>query len=372
MEKNMADPRISRLAKLLTNYCVEVKPGDRVLINGGFAALPLVQETYREVIRAGGHPLALLHDESLKEIKLKEANDEQLAFIHDPEKITLETYECNIGIRAAENTRTLSAVDPAREAISRNAGRELMETFMRRSAAGEFRWVGTLFPTNAYAQEADMSLAEFEDFVYGACFVDREDPVAEWLNMSTMQQKLVDWLVGKKEVKVKGPNVDLTLAITERTFINSDGHRNMPSGEIFTGPVEDSVNGWVRFSYPAIQNGREVTGIELYFEDGKIVKATAQKNEAFLHSMLDSDAGSRYLGEFAIGTNNGIDRFTKSILFDEKIGGTIHMAIGAGYPETGSKNNSSVHWDMICDMRDGGKIWVDGDEFYDSGRFLID
>jgi aminopeptidase len=368
----MADPRIIRLAKLLTNYCVEVKPGDKVLINGGYAALPLVQETYREVIRAGGHPLALFQDETLTEIRLKESNDDQLAFIHDVEKITLETYDCNIGIRAANNTRTLSAVDPTREAIARNAGRELMETFMRRSAAGEFRWVGTLFPTSAYAQEADMSLSDYEDFVYSACYVDKEDPVAEWQKFSTMQQKLVDWLDGKKEVKVQGPNVDLTLSIAERTFINSDGHRNMPSGEIFTGPVEDSVNGWVRFSYPAIQNGREVSGIELHFEQGQVVKATARKNEAFLHSMLDTDAGARYLGEFAIGTNYGIDRFTKSILFDEKIGGTIHMAIGAGYPETGSKNNSSVHWDMICDMRDGGSIWVDGVEFYNSGRFLVD
>lgn len=367
----MADPRISRLAKLLANYCVEVKPGDKVVINSTISALPLVQETYREVIRAGGHPLTLLLDNSLAEIRLKEANDEQLEFIHPPQKMVMETYDCSIGIRASENTRTLNGVDPARQAISRNAGRELTETFMRRSAAGEYRWVGTLYPTNAYAQEADMSLSEYEDFVYGACFVDKDDPVAEWSKFSRMQQTLVDWLAGKKEVKVKGPNVDLTLSIEERTFINSDGRRNMPSGEIFTGPVEDSVNGWVRFTYPAIQSGREVTGIELHFEKGQVVKATAQKNEAFLHSMLDSDAGSRYLGEFAIGTNNGIDRFTKSILFDEKIGGTIHMAIGAGYPETGSQNKSSVHWDMICDMRDGGKIWVDGEEFYESGRFLV-
>ncbi|MFZ0545959.1 MAG: aminopeptidase [Candidatus Promineifilaceae bacterium] len=367
----MADPRIVRLAKLLTHYCVEVKPGDKVIINSGFAALPLVQETYREVIRAGGHPLAFWQDESLSEIRIKEANDEQLAFIHEPQKLIVETYDCSIGIRSAENTRTMSAADPAREAISRNANREILATYMRRSAAGEFRWVGTLFPTNAFAQEADMSLSDYEDFVYSACFADKEDPVAEWHKFSTMQQKLVDWLAGKKEVKVQGPNVDLTLSIAERTFINSDGRRNMPSGEIFTGPVEDSVNGWVRFTYPAIQNGREVSGVELYFENGKVVKATAQKNETFLQSMLDTDAGARFLGEFAIGTNNGIDRFTKSILFDEKIGGTIHMAVGAGYPETGSKNKSSIHWDMICDMRDGGSIWVDGTEFYNSGRFLV-
>ncbi len=367
----MTDPRVVRLAKLLTNYCVQVKPNDKVILSGSFAALSLVQETYREIIRAGGHPLTLWQHDSLTEIRFKEASDEQLAYIHEPQKMIVENYDCTINIRATENTRTLSGVDLEKQTIERNASKDMMATFMRRSASGEFRWVGTLFPTQAYAQEADMSLSDYEDFVYGACFVDKEDPVAEWKKFSVMQQKLVDWLVGKKEVKVQGPNVDLTLSIEDRTFVNSDGRHNMPSGEIFTGPVEDSVNGWVRFSYPAIQSGREVSGIELYFEDGKVVKATAKKNEAFLHSMLDSDAGSRFLGEFAIGTNNGIDRFTKSILFDEKIGGTIHMAIGAGYPETGSKNKSSVHWDMICDMRDGGKIWVDGTEFYDSGKFLV-
>ena len=186
-----------------------------------------------------------------------------------------------------------------------------------------------------------------------------------------MQQKLVDWLVGKEEIVVKGPNIDMQLSIAGRTFINSDGKRNMPSGEIFTGPVENSVNGWVRFSYPAIVAGREVSGVELRFEDGKVVEATAEKNEDFLLKTLDTDEGARYLGEFAIGTNNSIDRFTKSILYDEKIGGTIHMAVGRGYPETGSKNVSAIHWDMICDMRDGGKIWVDGELFYDSGKFVI-
>jgi aminopeptidase len=270
-----------------------------------------------------------------------------------------------------DNTRTLSGVDPARQQIARTAGQELMQTFMQRSAAGEFRWVGTMYPTNAQAQEADMSLADFEDFVYSACFVDKEEPVAEWQKMSAMQQQLVDWLVGKKDVKVQGPNVDMTLSIAERTFINSDGQKNMPSGEIFTGPVEESVNGWVRFTYPAIFSGREVEGIELRFEDGKVVEASAKKNEAFLISVLDTDPGARYLGEWAVGTNNGIQRFTKSILYDEKIGGTIHMAVGNGYPETGSKNKSVVHWDMICDMRDGGKIWVDDELFYDSGKFTV-
>ena len=189
--------------------------------------------------------------------------------------------------------------------------------------------------------------------------------------MHDRQQQLVDWLKGKDRVHVRGPHIDLTLSIAGRTFINSDGKRNMPSGEIFTGPVEDSVNGWVRFTYPAIRGGREVEGVEFEFVDGKVVRASADKNEEYLISQLDSDEGARYLGEFAVGTNYQIQRFTKSILFDEKIGGTVHMAVGAGYPETGSRNRSSVHWDFICDMREDSEILVDGELFYRNGEFQV-
>lgn len=216
-----------------------------------------------------------------------------------------------------------------------------------------------------------MSLEEYEDFIYSATFADQEDPVAEWRKISTMQQEKIDWLVGKKQVRLEGPNIDLRLSIEGRTFINSDGRRNMPSGEIFTSPVEDSVNGWVRFSYPSIVGGRAVSGIELRFQDGKVVEASAEQNEDLLFAQLDTDAGSRYLGEFAIGTNFGINRFTGNILFDEKIGGTIHMAIGQGYPETGSKNSSAVHWDMICDMRDDSSLYVDDELMYRNGAFTI-
>jgi aminopeptidase len=246
-----------------------------------------------------------------------------------------------------------------------------MQTFMRRSAAGEFRWVGTLYPTEAYAQDAEMSFADFEDYVYATTYADTDDPVAEWTRLHDMQQRLVDWLEGKSTVVVEGPHVDMTLSIDGRTFVNSDGRHNMPSGEIFTGPVEDSVNGWVHFTYPAVTQGREVDGVRLRFERGRVVEAHAEKNEAFLLSQLDTDEGARVLGEWAIGTNKKIDRFIKNILFDEKIGGTIHMAVGAGYPETGSTNKSAIHWDMICDMRDGGRITVDGTPFYESGEFLI-
>jgi len=367
----MVDPRISRLAHLLVTYSVAVKPGDKVLIRGNSNSLPLVKETFREVIRAGGHPLVFWEEQAFSEILLKEGNDDQLRYISEPERITMETYDCLIGLRGSENTRALSNVDPSRQQIARIAGRDLMKTFMERSARGELRWTTTMCPTNAQAQEADMSLAEYEDFVFAACHVDKADPVTEWQKVRAEQQKLVDWLVGKDEVVVKGPNVDLKLSIRGRKFINADGTANMPDGEIFTGPVENSVNGWIRYTYPAIYNGREVEGIELRFADGRVIDASAKKNEAFLISVLDTDPGARYLGEFAIGTNYGIDRFTKSILYDEKIGGTLHTAVGSGYPETGSQNQSSVHWDMICDMRQGGQIWVDGTLFYENGRFVI-
>jgi aminopeptidase len=367
----MSDPRIQKLARLLVHYCVAVQPGDKVNIGGSSLGLPLINETYREVVNAGGYPYLSWAEDELTEIMLKEGNDEQLRFIHEPTRIIGETYDCRIAIRAAANSRALSAVDPARQQIVSEASRELMATFMQRSAAGELRWVTTMFPTASHAQDADMSLADYEDFVYGACQVYHDNPVAQWQQVQQRQQQLVNWLQGKKQMRVEGPNIEMSLSIDGRTFISDEGRRNMPGGEIFTGPVEDSVNGWVRFTYPAIHGGREVEGIELRFEDGKVVTASAKKNADYLRSVLDTDAGARYLGEFAIGTNNGIDRFTRSILFDEKIGGTLHMAVGAGYPESGSQNKSSVHWDMICDMRDGGKIWVDDELFYDSGRFLL-
>lgn len=368
----MADPRVNKLAKLLVNYCVGVKPGEKVAIMGGLVARSLMTETFREVVRAGGHPLTFWQHGDLREIMFKEGNDDQLTFISPPQKLVMETYDCIISLWGAENTRILAGVDPARQQLAQSAQRELFGTMMQRSASGELRWVGTMFPTQAFAQEADMSIADYEDFVYGACHVDKDDPVAEWNKVHDRQQKLVDWLKGKKQVKVQGPNADVTLSIEGRAFINSDGHKNMPSGEVFTSPIEDSANGWVRFTYPAVVGGREVEGVELRFEDGKVVAASAKKNEQYLLQTLDTDPGARFLGEFAIGTNDGIKKFTKSILFDEKIGGSFHMAVGRGFPEAGGKNVSAVHWDMICDMHDGGKIWVDDELFYDSGKFLIE
>jgi aminopeptidase len=367
----MADLQTLRLARLLVDYSVDVQPGDRVAVISQPAAAELVLPVYERILERGGHPDVALSLPGMDAAYYRIANEAQLAYISPVERLFFEEYEALISIRAASNTRELNSVDPARQATRRKAMRPVRQRYMERGATGELKWNGTLYPTPAYAQEADMSLRDFADFVYGACFCDQDDPVAKWQQVHAEQARIIDWLRGHDQVRVVGPNADLTLSIKDRVFANSDGHHNMPSGEVFTGPVEDSANGWVRFTFPAITEGREVDGIALVFEDGRVVKASAKKNEAFLHQMLDTDEGARYLGEFAIGTNFGIQQFTKNILFDEKIGGTFHMAVGAGYPETGSLNRSAIHWDMICDMREGGEIWVDGELFYEKGAFVI-
>jgi len=367
----MTDPRLSKLADLLVNYSVKVQPEEWVLINGHMVAEPLIAEVLRAVLQAGGRPQVIMTSDNITEYSLKYASDEQIKWIAPTVTMLYEEMDVLIALRAFENTRHMAGVDPKKQQLSGQAKQGLMQTYMERSASGDLRWTLTNYPCPAYAQDADMSLDEYENFVYSACYCDKDDPVAEWQRIHDEQQEVVDWLNGKKVVTVKSPNADLTLSIEGRTFINSDGSHNMPSGEVFTGPVEDSVNGWVHYTYPAIEQGKEVEGIQLEFKDGKVVNATADKNEEFLLTMLDSDEGSRYLGEFAIGTNYGIQKFTKSILYDEKIGGSFHMALGAGYPETGSKNISAIHWDMICDIREDSEIHVDGDLLYKDGSFMI-
>jgi aminopeptidase len=283
----------------------------------------------------------------------------------------METFDVRISLGGSANTKALSDVNPEKIVLRDRAYEGIMRTFMERSAKGELRWCGTLFPTYAYAQDAEMSLAEYEDFVYSACMPDINDPIGYWKRFSERQQKIVNWLKGKKMVHLTGPDTDLTLSIEGRTFINASGHHNMPDGEVFTGPVEDSVNGHVSFSYPTIYEGREVNGVHITLSNGKVVQATARTNQDFLTQTLDTDPGARYVGEFAIGTNEGITKFTRQILYDEKIGGSFHMAFGAGYPDTGSKNRSAIHWDMICDLRNGGEITVDGELLYRNGRFVI-
>ena len=367
----MKDPRLEKLAHTLVNYSVEVKPGDTVALVGDVSGLPLIREVYRQVILAGGLCATTIEDETQDQFLLRHGNDDQLAWLSPMSRWSAAEADIRLMIRSSNNTRAGSSIDPKRLAAQAAARNDLNKIRFERAASGQQRWVATMFPTEANAQDAEMSLEEWEDFVYKACFADQPDPIQCWRDVEVNQQKYVDWLKGHDRVVVRGPNVDLSLSIKGRTFINSTAKRNMPSGEIYTGPVEDSANGWVRFTYPAVKDGRQIEGVELKFQDGKVISATASKNEAYLLSMLDIDPGARYLGEWAIGTNYGITRFTGLILFDEKIGGTMHMAVGRGYPQTGSRNESAIHWDMICDMRDGSEILVDGELLYKNGQFVI-
>ncbi|MFW5748695.1 MAG: aminopeptidase [Chloroflexota bacterium] len=367
----MSDMRMQRLAALLVQYSIDVQPGEWVVVSGDTVALPLLRAIFREVLEAGGNPTPLFGDETMARDFFRIASDDQLKWVNPLQEMVFNQVTGFINVRATTNTRAMTGIDPKRMQLNAIARQPMMQTYMRRASEGIFKWSLTQYPTEASAQEANMSLEEYEDFVYSATFCDQDDPVTRWRELSAMQAQKIDWLAGKDRVVLKGPNIDLSLSIKDRSFINADGSRNMPDGEIFTGPVEDSVNGWVRFTYPSIVNGRAVSGIELTFKDGKVVEASAEQNEDLLFAQLDTDSGSRYLGEFAIGTNFGINRFTGNILFDEKIGGSIHMAIGASYPDTGGKNQSAVHWDMICDMRDDSEIHVDGDLFYKDGKFIV-
>jgi aminopeptidase len=373
----VADPRIVKFAKVLVEHSARIVPGDRVLIEATTAAEPLVRELYIQILEKGGHPEPLVAlpgmlPFSQDEFHLTYAKDSQLDFIPTFYKMAYDQFESRIRIHSATNTRGTTKIDPARVQRRAKALGAITESQMRRGAEGKFKWVTTLYPTDAYAQDASMSLKEYEDFVFKAIHTQENDPVAYWKSTAEGQQKAIDWLAGKHEVVLRGPNVDLALSILGRKFLNSVGLFNMPDGEIFTGPVEDSVNGWVKFTYPAIYSGVAVEGAELTFNRGRVDRAQAEKNQDYLLKMLESDAGSRYLGEFAIGTNTDIDRFTGNILFDEKIGGTFHMALGAGYPETGSHNKSAIHWDMICDLRKDSEILVDGELFYKNGKFVFE
>ncbi len=370
----MTDPRIEKLARILVQYSTRVKEGDQVMI-WGFPlepiATPLIAEVFREVLKAGGHPHIAVDLEDIRYIFLTEASEHQLQQPDLVSKLVAEEFDVDIRIGCDSNTRSLMGVKPEAWSLRNRANAEVNEAWSRRSASGALRWVVTRFPTAAYAQDAGMSLIEFSDFFYHSVYADSEDAISRCEQMQKHQERLVAWLAGKQHVHILGKSVDLEMSIVGRTFISCHGRGNLPDGEIFTGPVEDSVNGTVRFSFPCLWSGVEVDGVQLVFERGKVVRATAEKNEAFLHEMLKADEGAQRLGEFGIGTNDQIKRFTRNMLFDEKTGGTIHLALGNGYSESGSENRSTIHWDMLCDMREGGRILVDGELFYDSEVFKI-
>lgn len=368
----MSDNRVVKMAHVLVDYSVNIQSGDRVLIEATLLAEPLVREVYRRVLERGGHPHILLSLPDQDEIFFATANDEQLDFVPALHQYSVEQFDARIRIYSEGNTRALTHVNPDRMARRQKALAVVQGTVFRRAAEGGLRWISTQFPTPAYAMEAEMGWNEYQDFFFNACHVSEDtlDPVAFWKQVGVDQQKFIDRLEGHDQLILKGPDVDLRLSIQGRKFLNSCGTHNIPDGEIYTGPVEDSVEGWVRYTYPAVYAGQMVEGVELTFEKGRVAKASARRNQELLLKMLETDPGAKYVGEFAIGTNYQIDRFSRNILFDEKIGGTFHMALGAGYPETGSLSRSVIHWDMICDLHQS-EILVDGERIYLDGHFTF-
>lgn len=366
----LQDPRITRMAKVLVSYSLGVQPGWMVTINGTEAALPLIGAVYQEVLEAGAHPYVLIDAPDLRELLLRTGSEDQLKHV-DPYRLYMVQHsDAILRILSEENTRAASNVDPARQALLQMGSGPIGAGFMQRIMENRPHCL-TLFPTQAYAQDAEMSLAEWEEFVFHACLLDgEEDPIDRWKQVSREQQRIVDWLADKRSVHVEGPDVDLRMSIEGRNFVNSDGKRNFPSGEIFTSPVESSVEGHIRFSYPASHNGRTVQGVSLSFEHGVVVRHSAEAGGDYLSAMLKVDEGASRLGEFAIGTNPGVTRVTRNVLFDEKIAGTIHCALGNAYPNAGGTNKSAIHWDMVTDMRQG-RITVDGGTLYENGKFVI-
>ena len=366
----MPDPRVSKLAQVLVQYSLDLQPGELFSLRTSPLAEELSLEVYKEAVKAGAHITVQNSLPGADEAFYKFASQAQLEHISPVRKLVVETFDATLYIEAEHNTRSLSGIDSAKISQVSRANAELTQLFFERAARKEVKWSLTVYPTHAMAQEADMSLSDYQDFVYGAGMLHLDDPVAFWKNEGVRQREIISWLQGHDQITLKGENVDLAFSIEDRTFEPADGKYNFPDGEIFTGPVEDSVEGYIRFSYPAIYSGQEIEDIELWFEKGKVVKEQASKNADLLSKMLDTDQGARYLGEWGIGTNYGIQRFTKNMLFDEKIGGTIHLAVGSGYPETGSKNKSGIHWDMLCNMQDA-EIRADGELFYEGGQFKI-
>jgi len=364
------DQRIEKLAELLVGYSNPVKAGDQVVIGGPVASTDLLSAIYEKTLVAGGLPSCEIEPPGFQELLLKKGRKKQLGYVPAWKKQQAEEVDCLFRVLGETNTRSLSGADPKKQQQRVLGQKPLREIFNRRMNEGSLRWALTLFPTEAYAQDSEMSLSDFQDFVYSACMVDRKDPIAAWKRVRGNQEKMVKFLTGTKKVRIVAEGTDIMFGVRDRTWINCCGTHNMPDGEVFTGPEEESANGKILFSFPACYNGREVEGVQLTFKEGHVVKAQASKNQEFLESMLDLDSGSRYLGEFSFATNRAIQRFTKNILFDEKIGGTVHFALGSSYAESGGTNESVLHWDMICDLREGGKAYVDGKLFLKDGEFV--
>lgn len=364
----MVDPRIEKLAKLCIQYSVDLKSKEKVLIQGSELAFPLIKELLKACLLRGAHPI-LMPNLDIEYTFLKYAKEHQLKFASPLLRFMAENADAAISIYSDPNPKRLTNIDPGKIKTYQASQKEIMEIAFRRMAEGKLRWVALPYPINAQAQEAGMSIEEYEDFVFDCCLVDKKDPVSEWKEIQKRQEKICEFLNKASEIHVVGEDTDLTFSVKGRKWVNSHGKINMPDGEVGLAPIENSINGTVRFTYPIVY-GQEVEDIRLTFKEGEVVKASAVKGNELLQQMLKIEGADR-IGEFAIGTNYGITKFTKNILFDEKMEGTIHMALGASPPGTGGLNKSAVHLDIIKDMKKGGEIYADGRLFYKNGKFLI-
>ena len=358
-------PDPARFAALLCDYCLDVQPGQQVVVRSTTLAAPLLLALQEELLARDAWPLVRAELPGADEAFWQHARDAHLDGFPAAELAEAQGTDASIGIQAPANTRALAHVDAQRMARAARARAPVREAALAR------RWCLTLWPTAAGAQQAGMGTTEFAAFVRRALFLDRGDATAAWTELRHFQARLIERLAGARELRIEADGTDLTLSVEGRTWINSDGKRNMPSGEVFTGPHEASAEGRIRFEIPSSPRGVEVAGIELELREGRVVEARAERGEEYLQATLATDEGASRLGEIGIGTNFGIDRPVGAILFDEKIGGTVHLAVGRSYPETGGTNESAVHWDMICDLRRGGTLYADGEPIQRDGRFLV-
>lgn len=369
---NKLKTTLEKYAEILVDYSTKVKKGDLVIIRAeSTQCQPLVKEVYRLVLKRGAHPVVRCSIEGLAEDFIKFADDEQLGFIDPMTKLEYEKVDKYISIGAPFNVKNMARADAKKMAKRSAATRELSTVMLNRAAKGELNWVIADYPTQALAQEAKMSLDDYTDFIINSCYLDLDNPIEKWQEIGREQERLVGLMNGGKKLHIIGEKTDITFSVEGRKWVSCSGLNNFPDGEIFTSPIEDSANGEIYFDFPAIYRGNESHKIWLKLENGKVVDAKAEKGEDFLLSMLDMDAGSRFVGEIAIGTNDRVKDVTGNILFDEKIGGSIHMALGASYPETGGKNESGLHWDIIKNMKENSKIFLDDKLIYENGKFVI-
>lgn len=365
----MSDIRLNKYAKTLINYSLSVEKYNKVIIQGYPVALPLIEECYREVLKAGAYPYVVLkHD--LNEILLRDGQDHQISFVSPVTETMTLTADRLLNIGGGYNTKYMSAINPEKLAMFNKARGKIGKIHNERTDKGLLKWSLCMYPTQSLAQEAGMSLNDYTEFLYEACLLNKDDPIAAWKDVSGSHMKIIEYLEKKEDLRIKSEGTDISMNIKGRKWINSDGQTNFPSGEVFSAPIEDSVNGTIRFSFPGIYGGQEVEDIRLTFKNGTVTEAVASKGEKLLHTLLKMDKGSNKVGEIAIGTNYNITQFTKNMLFDEKIGGTVHMALGKAYAQSGGKNESGIHWDMLCDMKNGGEIYGDGECFYRDGKIL--